>query len=98
MRSIDPARSDDRQPLTLTIPQAARILGISVSKAYEAARSGQLPTLRVGARVLISRRRLEELIDGPVGAPGHDPPENGNDRTVPTEYPKIEGNWRNRGR
>jgi hypothetical protein len=33
MRSIDPARSDDRQPLTLTIPQAARMLGISVSKA-----------------------------------------------------------------
>jgi excisionase family DNA binding protein len=98
MRSIDPARSDDRQPLTLTIPQAARMLGISVSKAYEAARSGQLPILRVGARVLISRRRLEELIDGPVGAPGHDPPEDGNDWTAPTEVPKIDGNWRNRWR
>jgi excisionase family DNA binding protein len=52
--------------LTLTIPQAAQLLGISVSKAYEAARAGELPTLRVGARVLISRRRLEELIDGPA--------------------------------
>ena len=74
MRSIDPAQSDGRQSLTLTIPQAAQLLGISVSKAYEAARSGQLPTLRVGSRVLISRRRLEELIDGPGPAQGHDPP------------------------
>ncbi len=52
--------------LTLTIPQAAQLLGLSVSKAYEAARSGELPTVRVGTRVLISRRRLEELIDGPA--------------------------------
>jgi excisionase family DNA binding protein len=50
--------------LTLTIPQAARLLGISISKAYEAARMGQLPTIRVGTRVLVSRRRLEELVDG----------------------------------
>src|SRR5205814_23694 len=52
------------EALTLTIPQAAQVLGISVSKTYEAARAGQLPTIRVGARVLISRRRLEALIDG----------------------------------
>jgi excisionase family DNA binding protein len=50
--------------LTLTIPQTARLLGISISKTYEAARMGQLPTIRVGTRVLVSRRRLEELIDG----------------------------------
>jgi excisionase family DNA binding protein len=60
------APPDNRRILTLTIPQAAHLLGISVSKAYAAARSGQLPTLRVGSRVLISRRRLEELVDGPV--------------------------------
>jgi excisionase family DNA binding protein len=53
------------QPLTLTIPQAAELLGISASKAYEAARAGDLPTVKIGARVLVSRRRLEELIDGP---------------------------------
>ena len=36
--------------LTLTIPQAAQLLGISVSKAYEAARLGERPTVRVGTR------------------------------------------------
>jgi excisionase family DNA binding protein len=52
------------QTLTLTIPETARLLGISLSKAYEAARIGQLPTIRLGTRVLVSRRRLEEMIDG----------------------------------
>jgi excisionase family DNA binding protein len=65
MERITQRAANNRQPLTLTIPQAADLLGISLSKAYEAARAGELPTLRVGARVLVSRRRLEELIDGP---------------------------------
>ena len=55
---------DEWNSLTLTIPEAARLLGISISKTYEAARLGQLPAIRVGTRVLVSRRRLEELIDG----------------------------------
>ena len=55
---------DERNSLTLTIPEAARMLGISISKTYEAARLGQLPAIKVGTRVLVSRRRLEELIDG----------------------------------
>jgi excisionase family DNA binding protein len=65
MRNIAGEGRRQSQPLTLTIPQAAELLGISVSKAYEAARTGDLPTVKIGARVLVSRRRLEELIDGP---------------------------------
>jgi excisionase family DNA binding protein len=65
MRTIGQGGRPEPQPLTLTIPQAAELLGISASKAYEAARAGDLPTIKIGARVLVSRRRLEELIDGP---------------------------------
>ena len=63
MHDLD-KRPEHVDALTLTIPQAARLLGISISKTYEAARMGQLPTIRVGTRVLVSRRRLEVLIDG----------------------------------
>jgi excisionase family DNA binding protein len=63
--------------LTLTIPQAARLLGIAVSKAYEAARSGELPALRVGTRVLVSRRRLQALIDGTPATSEPSPPMSG---------------------
>ena len=52
------------QSLTLTIPETAKLLGISLSKAYEAARLGDIPTIRLGTRVLVSRRRLEEVVDG----------------------------------
>ena len=55
---------DSLQALTLTIPQAAQLLGISISKTYEAARAGQLPIIRIGTRVLISRKRLEDLVNG----------------------------------
>ena len=63
MHDLD-ERHDQLDALTLTIPEAARLLGISISKTYEAARLGQLPTIRVGTRVLVSRRRLEELVNG----------------------------------
>jgi excisionase family DNA binding protein len=69
MRSINQRARSETESLTLTIPQAAELLGISVSKVYEAARAGDLPTVKIGARVLVSRRRLEELIDGPSITP-----------------------------
>jgi excisionase family DNA binding protein len=55
---------DDHTRLTLTIPQAADLLGISLSKAYEAARLAQIPTIRLGTRILVSRRRLEDIVNG----------------------------------
>lgn len=47
---------------TLTVPEAGKILGIGRSVAYEAARSGQIPTIRVGRRILVPRFALERLL------------------------------------
>ena len=49
----------ESQPLLLTIPEAARELGISPSQAYILARNGELPTVRIGRSVRISRRALD---------------------------------------
>ena len=38
---------------TLTVEEAGRALGISRGSAYLAAKSGQLPTIRVGGRLLV---------------------------------------------
>jgi excisionase family DNA binding protein len=51
---------------TLTVEQAAQLLGISRGLAYQAAREGEIPTIRLGRRVLVPRARLLEL----VGASG----------------------------
>ena len=49
--------------LTLTIPEAAELLGVSRGVAYEAARTGELPgVIRLGRRLLVSRVRLMALL------------------------------------
>lgn len=49
---------------TLTVEEAAEVLGIGRLLAYEAARRGELPTIRVGRRLLVPRRALDALLDG----------------------------------
>ena len=50
--------------MTLTIEEAARILGIGRNSAYEGARSGQIPTIRIGKRMLVPRQALERMLGG----------------------------------
>ena len=47
---------------TLTVHEAAAMLGISPRHAYLLARRGDLPVLRLGNRWLIVRARLEEML------------------------------------
>jgi len=46
------------EPLTLTVTEAAELLGISRATAYQAAHAGELPVVRIGRRILVSRARL----------------------------------------
>jgi excisionase family DNA binding protein len=39
--------------LTVTVEEAASLLGMGRSAAYEAARRGQIPTRRLGRRIVI---------------------------------------------
>ena len=48
---------------TYTIPEAAEALGIGRNAAYEAARTSQLPTIRIGKRILVPVVALERLLD-----------------------------------
>lgn len=45
--------------LTLTVEEAGKRLGIGRCLAYEMAKTGQLPTLRLGRRVLVPVAALE---------------------------------------
>ena len=49
--------------LTLSVGEAAHLLGISRGLAYELARSGRLPALRFGRRLLIPRAALERMLN-----------------------------------
>ena len=49
---------------TLTIAETALVLGLSRNATYAAVERGDLPTVRIGARILVSRARLRELLNG----------------------------------
>jgi len=47
----------------LTVPEVARFLKISRSKAYRLVERGEIPVLRIGRNVRILRRDLERWIE-----------------------------------
>ena len=54
----------DRPKETLSVEEAGRVLGLSRGSAYKAAREGQIPTLRIGRRLLVPKRQLYALLEG----------------------------------
>lgn len=48
--------------MTVSVETAAQILGISRGAGYAAVRSGQIPSLKIGKRVLISRAWIEKVL------------------------------------
>ena len=48
--------------LTLTVEETARMLGISRCSAYAAAKKGELPVIKVGSRLLVSKLALEVML------------------------------------
>lgn len=49
---------------TMSVPEAGKLLGLSRGSAYQAARRGDLPTLRVGRRLLVPTDALRALLTG----------------------------------
>ncbi len=49
---------------TYSIPEVAEVLGIGRTAAYEAARTGEIPTIRIGKRILVPVAALERLLAG----------------------------------
>ena len=46
----------------LTIMEAAEELGISKGSAYEAARAGKIPTIRIGRRLIVPRVAFDRML------------------------------------
>jgi len=48
--------------IVITVPEAARALDIGRNSAYAAVRRGDLPAIRMGRRLLVSKAALEQLV------------------------------------
>ena len=52
-----------QEKLTLSVPEAAALIGVSASKMYEIVRIQGFPAIRVGKRVLVNAKKLEIWLD-----------------------------------
>ena len=50
------------QKQTLTVPEAARLLGIARNSAYLAVRTGAIPSLKICRRILVPRQAVERML------------------------------------
>ena len=65
------SRDGGPQSLVVTVPEAAAMLSISRSLAYELVRRGELASIRLGRRLVVPKVALSELIERHrVGDPG----------------------------
>lgn len=55
---------DDNLPPILTVEQTAQVLGISRGLAFTAVRTGEIPSIRIGRRILVPRDSLRDMVLG----------------------------------
>ena len=58
------AREREVERATYTIGEAAKALGIGKNTAYEAAKRGDLPIVKIGKRLLVQGRAFEAMLAG----------------------------------
>jgi excisionase family DNA binding protein len=49
--------------LVYTVPEAGRLLGLSRNGAYEAAKRGDIPTIRVGRRLVVPKAAFHRTFE-----------------------------------
>jgi len=63
-RAREAQMPDDNKPLTIDVPTAGkRYFGLSRDASYEAARRGDIPTIRIGRLLRVPVRVLERMLD-----------------------------------
>lgn len=63
---MDESANVESEDLTMSVPEAGKKLGVKGrSAAYEAARRGQIPTLRVGRCLRVPKAALAALLANP---------------------------------
>jgi excisionase family DNA binding protein len=54
---------DQTDRLVYTIPEAGRLLGLSRNASYEAAKRGEIPTLRIGRLLLVPKGPFHRMVE-----------------------------------
>lgn len=49
--------------VTYTVDEAAALFGIGRNSAYEAVRRGEIPSIRIGKRIVVPKAALDQLLE-----------------------------------
>ena len=52
----------DSQKMALSVREVSELLGLGRTAVYEAVRNGQMPSIKVGSRILVPRAALEAML------------------------------------
>ena len=58
-----PQQSSPENKVTLTVSEAAELIGISKPSMYEVVRTGKVRSVKVGKKILISRQSPDGLVE-----------------------------------
>ena len=47
---------------TISVEEAGRLLGLSRASSYQAAASGELPTIKIGRRLLVPKAMIRKML------------------------------------
>ncbi len=65
MHALEPRpNKQDNTPLTLSVSETAKLLGVSRDLVYDLVARRELPALRLGRRIVLPRKAIEELVKG----------------------------------
>jgi excisionase family DNA binding protein len=53
---------------TASVPEAGLLLGLARNASYEAAKRGEIPTLKFGGKLRVPTAALRKMIDHPAAA------------------------------
>ena len=51
--------------LTLSVEEAAKVLGIGRNLCYDRVKTGEIPAIKIGRRLLVPKAALEKLLEEP---------------------------------
>ena len=63
---------DSPERVVYTIPEVGRMLGVNRNLAYELARTGRIPALKLGRRLVCPKLALEKLLAEAGRSEGHE--------------------------
>jgi excisionase family DNA binding protein len=54
----------EKNSLTMSVPDAGKMLGICRNASYEAVKRGEIPVIKIGKRLLVPTAALNRLLQG----------------------------------